>query len=261
MDEIKKSHECERAGELIAYFYGEANAAERESFAAHLAQCGACRDELGGFAQVREAVSEWRAEILHAAPALPFASPAMLPSQPQRETESVAAVKRSPLAALREFFALSPMWLRAGTIAATLTVCALAALAVVRAEVRWDDNGLAFRTGLSGQTQVAPATQTASAREDTYSQEELSRMVAERDAVRRELEETRAQLDESREANLIAASEMLEVVPASDTSSTRNSLRRGRRASPIAQTRPKKFKEERDEEDLPRLYDLLTEAN
>lgn len=258
MDEIKKSHECERAGELIAYFYGEANAAERESFAAHLAQCGACRDELGGFAQVREAVSEWRAEILHTAPALPFASPVMLPPQAQGETESVAAVKRSPLAALREFFALSPMWLRAGTIAATLTVCALA---VVRAEVRWDDKGLAFRTGLSGQTQVAPATQTAPAREDTYSQEELSRIVAERDAVRRELEETRAQLDESREANLIAASEMLEVVPASDTSSTRNSLRRGRRASPIAQTRPKKFKDDRDEEDLPRLYDLLSEAN
>jgi len=261
MDEIKKCHECERAGELIAYFYGEANAAERESFTAHLAQCGACRDELGGFAQVREAVGEWRAEILHAAPPLPFASPVMLPSQAQRETESVVAVKRSPFAALREFFTLSPVWLRAGTIAAMLTVCALAALAVVRAEVRWDDNGLAFRTGLSGQTQVAPATQIAPARDDAYSQEELSRIVAERDAVRRELEETRAQLDESREANLIAASEMLEVVPASDTSSTRNSLRRGRRASPTAQTQPKKFKEERDEEDLPRLYDLLTEAN
>jgi hypothetical protein len=170
-------------------------------------------------------------------------------------------VKRSPLAALREFFTLSPVWLRAGTIAAMLTVSVLAALAVVRAEVHWDDNGLAFRTGLGGRTQAAPATQITPAREDTYSQEELSRIVAERDAVRRELEETRAQLDESREANLIAASEMLEVVPASDTSSTRNSLRRGRRASPTGQTRPKKFKEERDEEDLPRLYDLLTEAN
>ncbi|MGI9107147.1 MAG: hypothetical protein ACR2G4_12970 [Pyrinomonadaceae bacterium] len=254
-----KLNDCGRSGELVAYFYGEANLAECESFNTHLAQCGACRDELKGFTQVREAVGEWRAEILHTAPALSFVNPAA-PPPVQHEAASRAVPRRSSaLVALRDFFSLSPVWLRAGAMAATLVVCALAALAVVNAELRWDNNGLAFSTNLGGRTQIAaPPPQTALPAGKIFTEAQMAQLVAERDATRSELEDTRAQLEDSREANLIAASETLEPVPVSDTTSTRNNLRRERRASPA---RPRRLRDDRDEEDLPRLYDLLTEAN
>ena len=46
MNETTKANNCERAGDLVAYFYGEANSIEREHFNSHLAGCGDCRDEL-----------------------------------------------------------------------------------------------------------------------------------------------------------------------------------------------------------------------
>jgi hypothetical protein len=261
MNEPTKIDNCERAGELVAYFYGEASRVEHESFDAHLARCGACRDELAAFAGVREAVGHWRAEILNNAAALSFADTGA--PETRRETASGDAVpRRSALAALREFFALSPAWLRAGMAAAAIAVCALVALAVVNAEVRWDDGGLAFSTRFRrSETQTAPPSQASAPGEKAYSQAELDTLVAERDAALRELEDTRAQLDNSREANLIAAVETLEPASARAPLSTTDATRRERRASPAPATRPKRTRDERDEEDVPRLYDLLIEAN
>jgi hypothetical protein len=260
MNETTKMNNCERAGELVAYFYGEASPAERAGFDSHLARCEACRDELAAFAEVREAVGHWRAQILSNAPALSFAD---TPTPEARlETVRVAAVPpRSALAALREFFTLSPVWLRAGMVAATLAVCALVALAAVNAEVRWDGDRLAFSTRLRGETKTAPPLQVAAPVGKVYSQAELDKLVAERDAALRELEDTRAQLDDSRAANLIAAVEMLETASPSGTISTPNNSRRERRASRAPAAQPKRLRDERDEDDVPRLYDLLSDAN
>lgn len=265
MNETTNINHCERAGELVAYFYNEATRDERESFAAHLARCTACRDELGAFGEVREAVGHWRAEILNTAPAPgTFANTvaaAMTTTGVRIEQASVAIVpERSALAAFREFFTLSPVWLRAGMAAAALCVCALAALAVVNAEVRWDNGGIAFNTRLRSETKTAPA-QVAAPAGKVYTQAELDHLVAERDAAQRELEDTRAQLEDSRAANLIAAVETLE--PVSATVSTPDNSRRERRtvSPPNTRQQPQRRRSDRDEEDVPRLYDLLIEAN
>ncbi|HZG53741.1 MAG TPA: hypothetical protein VEZ40_16550 [Pyrinomonadaceae bacterium] len=261
MNDTTKINNCERAGELVAYFYGEAGRAERESFDAHLARCGLCRDELAAFGEVREGFGQWRAEILKNAPALSLAD--IVAPGARRDTVSLAAApRRSARAALREFFTLSPIWLRAGVAAAALAVCALVALVAANAEVRWDDEGgLAFSTRLRREAQSRPAEQVSAPGAKVSLQAELDKLVAERDAALRELEDTRAQLDDSRAANFIAAIETLEPASASRTLSAPDKLRRERRASPSPAAPPKPRRDERDEEDAPRLYDLLREAN
>lgn len=264
MNETKKINSCERAGELVAYFYKEATPDERESFDAHLARCAACRDELGAFTGVREAVGHWRAEILNYAPALAPLAGAVAPSATPVRNERAASVSpraSSALAALREFFTLSPVWMRAGMAAAALVVCVLVALAVANAEVRWDDGGVAFSTRLRNDTKPAPPVDAPAA--EVYSQSELDNLRAERDAALRELEDTRAQLDDSRAANLIAAVETLEPVSDSSTKApTPNNSRRERRTVSTPNARqPQRLRNQRDEDYVPRLYDLLIEAN
>ena len=61
---------CERAEELVAYLYGEAAPDEAKAFRRHLNACAVCREELAAFGAVREAVGEWRAEVLRTTPAL-----------------------------------------------------------------------------------------------------------------------------------------------------------------------------------------------
>jgi len=266
MNEKFKTNDCERGVELVAYFYGEASATERRSFDAHLAGCGACRDELAAFAGVREAVGHWRAEILNSAPAFSLADTvapsSSAPSQEvRRETVAPTPRRRSARAAFSEFFTLSPVWLRAGLSAAALVLCALAALALVNAEVRWDGGGLAFNTRLRVETKPAPTPEVNAPAGKVYTQAELDSLVAERDAALRELEDTRAQLDDSRAANLISAVGTLESASASTTLSTPNNTRRARRAAPAPNARRGNFGDERDEDDVPRLYDLLREAN
>lgn len=260
MNETGKLNQCERAGELVAYFYGEASRAERESFNSHLARCGACRDELAAFAEVRGAVGHWRAEILRHAPA-PSLAAAFAPEAPRENASGAVAVpRRTARAALREFFTLSPLWLRAGLAAAALCVCALVALAAVNAEVRLGQGGLAFSTRLRpSETKTAAPAQVSAREGKVYTQAELDQLVAERDAALRELEDTRAQLDDSRAVNLIDAVEAVDPASESGAISTPGYSRRERRAAPAV--RPKRSRRERDEEDAPRLYDLLREAN
>lgn len=284
MNETTKINNCERAGELVAYFYDEASRDERASFDAHLARCAACHDELNAFAGVREAVGGWHAEILKDAPAFavtlaqattpprdeheraPSISPSAV-SLATRPTSGAAhltsgAARSAALAALREFFALSPVWMRAGMAAAALVVCALAALAVVNAEVRWDKgSGIAFSTRLQGEAKRA---QGEASDAKIPVQAGLDKLIAERDAALRELEDTRAQLDDSRAANLFAAVETLEPVSASTAEAPApGNLQRERRnvAPPNARQPHRRRGADRDEEDAPRLYDLLIEAN
>ena len=142
---------CERAEDLLAHLYGEAGPAEAAAFGEHLNDCVVCREELAAFRQLRSGVADWHAAVLSAAPSLdlnralrqeplPFA-------QASRATER-ATRDRSAMAALREFFSLSPLWLRVGTVTAAVAVCALAALTLLRTEITWGADGFAFRTGV-----------------------------------------------------------------------------------------------------------------
>lgn len=113
---------CARAEDLVTYMYGEAPRNEALAFEQHLEQCALCRTELASFGDVRQVMTEWRQQALGT-----NASPAF-----EADTaRSFAPVRRrSALAALREFFTLSPVWMRAATAAVAIIFCALAAIAV-----------------------------------------------------------------------------------------------------------------------------------
>ena len=134
---------CERGEELVAYLYGEATKEEAGLFRRHLEACAVCREELAAFGGVRAGLVAWRSEALGTVPSLNIEE-ALAPAARALPAESR---RRSARAALREFFSLSPLWLRAGAFTAMLAVCALAALTLARAEVRWGSDGLAFRAG------------------------------------------------------------------------------------------------------------------
>jgi hypothetical protein len=149
MKEIDHSSTCERADDLVSVLYGEAGERERRDFELHMQQCGNCRAEFTAFAQVRESIGEWRDEALSG-----FVSAhAALEAVP---------VKKSALAALRQFFDLSPLWLKGAVGFAAVVFCVLAALAVVR-----------LKTG-DGPMQVATGNPDA-----VYTKQDLDRAVQE----------------------------------------------------------------------------------
>ena len=117
---------CACAEDLVAYLYGEASPAEAKDFERHLQLCASCRTELATFGEVREAVGEWRQQALGT-----LAAPAFEANAARTCAHAEApARRRSALIALREFFTLSPAWMRAATAAVALLFCALAAISV-----------------------------------------------------------------------------------------------------------------------------------
>ena len=117
MSEINNSPNCERASDLVAFLYNEASEHERRDFESHLNECGVCRDEVASFGVVRESITNWRDEVLSGFVSTP------LPSQ---------ANKKSALAAFRQFFDLSPLWLKGATAFAVLALFALATVALFK---------------------------------------------------------------------------------------------------------------------------------
>jgi anti-sigma factor RsiW len=118
MNEINNSPVCERAAELIAVLYGEATEPERRDFQLHMQQCSNCRAEFAAFGQVRESIRDWRDEALAG-----FVTAEVSVAPPAR---------KSALAALRQFFDLSPLWMKGAVGLAAVAFCALAVLAVTR---------------------------------------------------------------------------------------------------------------------------------
>ena len=117
MNEMNNSPSCERASDLIAFLYDEATESEARDFKLHVQECSSCRDELASFGFVRESIVAWRDEALSGFVSSP------LPAK---------ARAKSALAALRQFFDLSPLWLKAASGFAVLAFCALAVLAFIR---------------------------------------------------------------------------------------------------------------------------------
>ena len=134
---MMKNHErpiCHRAEDLVAYLYNEASETDAQDFADHAERCDACRSELAVFRQVHESILLWRNE------ALGTFSPVSEAADLARATSSVKLVqherKLSALQALREFFSVSPLWLRGATAFAALLLCALALVVISRSSRR-----------------------------------------------------------------------------------------------------------------------------
>ena len=116
MKERDHSPTCERAADLIAFIYNEADEQEAQDFQLHLRECSSCREEAASFGVVRESIITWRDEAL-----------AGFVSTPVMKTH-----KKSALAALRQFFDLSPLWLKGATAFALLAFCLLVGIVIFR---------------------------------------------------------------------------------------------------------------------------------
>jgi hypothetical protein len=118
MNERNDYPACERAPDLIAFLYNETNESETRDFELHLKECSACREEVASFGVVRQSITAWRDEALSGFVSTQLAN---------------APTRKSAIAALRQFFDLSPLWLKGATAFAVLAVFALVGLAIFRA--------------------------------------------------------------------------------------------------------------------------------
>ena len=106
---------CERAVDVLSYLYGETGEQETRDVEMHLRECRDCQAEAASFGEVRKSIVAWRDEVLTG----------FIPS-----TVTVPA-KRSAMAAFRQFFDLSPLWLKGATAFAAVVFCVFAVLLVV----------------------------------------------------------------------------------------------------------------------------------
>jgi len=116
MKERDHSPDCERATDLIAFIYNELGEQEAQDFHLHLRECNSCREEAASFGLVRESIVTWRDEALAG-----FVS-----------TPLTTHDRKSALTALRQFFDLSPLWLKGATAFALLAFCLLVGIVIFR---------------------------------------------------------------------------------------------------------------------------------
>jgi hypothetical protein len=163
---------CGQEGELIAFLYGELNEVEARAFERHLHDCAVCDEELATFKGVHESVVAWRNESLGG-----LMDPARSISSGHRQP--------SALAALREFFNLSPLWMKGAVAFASLLFVLFTGLAIVR-------------------LRETPAPIVAAPRGTAYSEEQLNAIVAER--VQQELARVKKSAVESAVSPIIVES-------------------------------------------------------
>jgi hypothetical protein len=108
MNQDLLTNECERQDELLSVLYGEASDEEMERFRNHRGECRSCMDTYNSFGAVRTSVRELRDRAL-----VGFQQGSTVP----------LAQQKSARAALKAFFDLSPLWLKAGTALATAVLC------------------------------------------------------------------------------------------------------------------------------------------
>lgn len=257
---------CERADDMIAYLYGETSQSEAKDFERHIENCAACRTESSAFADVRASIGAWRKQSLGAL-AFPISETTPAPAFNAVRAER-AGRRPSALAALREFFTLSPAWMRAATAVLSIAVCAVMTVAIAHAEIRWDKQGFSFSTGIlskavatDSNTQTPAVAQT----DKIYTREELNAIVAEKVRLERE-----ALLNEmnSNKSEVITVSDT-ETHPASKrvTAASPGKVAPRGTSAPATVATPRSNMQQqqrvpqmiaRDEEDnLPRLSDLL----
>lgn len=120
MEDRIEASSCERGGDLIAFLYHELSEQETRDFERHLATCSSCAHELGSFREIRSGVVAWREQTLGLSPV--STPPRLALGQPE---------KPSALLAIRQFFALSPVWLKGSVAFASLLLMATVALLVM----------------------------------------------------------------------------------------------------------------------------------
>jgi len=174
MEDINQRPLCHRAEDLVSYLYGEANDVDAADFRRHLQQCDACRGEFAVFNHVHESIVLWRNEALGAS-----FNPASVVSEPTIDSREFVEEKRklSALAALREFFTVSPLWLRGATAFAGLLLCALVLFAVSRT---WQRSTVAPVAQTSGEKTLYTASdfKTAVDREVKAQTEKIQRQTS-----------------------------------------------------------------------------------
>jgi hypothetical protein len=104
---------CERSNDLLSFLYGEASKSEASNFERHLTACQQCRDEMASFGHIRASISDWKDQALAG---LAFPNVIALPK------------KKSAIAALREFFVLSPLWMKGAVGFTSAVFCVMAFL-------------------------------------------------------------------------------------------------------------------------------------
>jgi anti-sigma factor RsiW len=122
MKEEVRARDCGRENDLIAFLYGELDPGETTIFLSHIQQCPSCSAELSEFTNIRESVVAWRNESLMGVTSAVHASAVVRADRP----------KPTALTALREFFSLSPLWMRGAIVFASLLFCLFAVLAAAR---------------------------------------------------------------------------------------------------------------------------------
>lgn len=136
------SFDCTDKDTLLAYIYGECDAATRGLVDAHLAACPGCADEVAGFGMVRESLSQW-------------SPPGRVGSYRLVLEEDAAAP--APAKVLRPArWWQAPVSTLAKVAAGVLLFAGGAALANL--EIRYDGDGFVVRTGWQ-----QPAAQVATA--------------------------------------------------------------------------------------------------
>lgn len=152
---------CGREEDLVSFLYGELNEIEIRSFHAHMKECESCTSELSAFGNIRQSVITWRDESLGTMNGFDDARPAVAP----------VTARRSAFAALREFFNLSPVWMKAAVGFASILFCIFAVLAV---------SGLrrSPSPAVAGAGQTKPSAEEINAIVEQRVQEELNRLKA-----------------------------------------------------------------------------------
>jgi hypothetical protein len=120
---------CERGNDLIAFLYAEIDGSEERDFKHHMQYCAACKSAFAAFRGIRESVVAWRQESLEV-----VLSPSVVAETGVAPTilSRFGSRKPSALAAIREFFALSPLWMKGALAFASVLFCLFAVLAVAR---------------------------------------------------------------------------------------------------------------------------------
>lgn len=254
MKDIDAVPACARAEDLVAYLYGETDEAARKSFEAHTRHCASCEKELSAFGQVRASINEWRTQ------ALGSLSPAVATASTPVNVAAVSAStarKRSALAALREFFSLSPAWMRAATATMAVVFCALVVLTI--AHYRQQPRVVVVE-------RIVPAE----------SSEKESKLIVNEQSERSNVttDSARSSAMPQTEVKIVDASEDARATPKFKWALTRDADGRQKSAgnrTPRVKISPQESREiardlrltiaSNDEDDLPRLSDLIEESN
>lgn len=115
---------CSRASDLIGFLYGEISQSEAVEFQHHLKDCLFCQSDLVAFGGIRQSVADWRLDALGSGTVSGITNTS--------GDQACLSVKPSALAAIREFFNLSPLWMKGAVAFASLLFCLFAVLAFGR---------------------------------------------------------------------------------------------------------------------------------